>query len=316
MSITSRLCRNFSIHLCYRLKVFHHCFKLTFIDNLSIAVIAQIFEFHRFLQTRLKNIDEFNEKIKQIIVVIVALHFVFTFSTFNSRTVNTKKTIFVESMNFFVKWNTNINRFRRVFQKFRKHTVFYKKSTIFRNFIEIRQSSFSSIFNNFFNERQTSITNVLRRNQQFYNVLSSHSTLSYSSLSNRNQKSQWNHNRNLSSIRKQSITNISRHVIVKSNTSRRFNNTFDTTTKKVIYRNSIDFTLSKFNNATSSMFEKIDVVTQQFLNITTKKVVARVVKVYFRRNFSQQSISNSFNFFDSQKEHDLNDFFDDENSTS
>ena len=64
------------------------------------------------------------------------------------------------------------------------------------------------------------------------------------------------------------------------------------------------------------MFEKIDVVTQQFLNITTKKVVARVVKVYFRRNFSQQSISNSFNFFDSQKEHDLNDFFDDENSTS
>ena len=292
---------------------------LTFIDNLSITVITQIFEFHRFLQTKLKSIDEFNEKIKQIIVVIVASHFVFTFSTFNSRTINTKKTIFVESMSFFVKWNMNINRFRRVFQKFRKHTVFYKKSTVFRNFIEIWQSSFSSIFNNFFNERQISITNVSRRNQQFYNVLSSHSTSNYSSFSNRNQKSQRNHNRNLSSIRKQLITNIFRHVIVKSNiesnTSRRFNNIFDITIEKIIYRNSIDFTLSK-NNATSNMFKKIDVVTQQFLNVTTKKIVVRVVKVYFRRNFSQQSISNSFNFFDLQKKQNLNDFFDNENNTS
>ena len=64
------------------------------------------------------------------------------------------------------------------------------------------------------------------------------------------------------------------------------------------------------------MFEKIDVVTQQFLNVTTKKTVVRVVKIYFRRNFFQQSISNSFDFFDSQKEQNLNDFFDDENSTS
>ena len=218
-------------------------------------------------------------------------------------------------MNFFVKWNTNINRFRRVFQKFRKHIVFYKKSTIFRNFIEIRQSSFNSIFSNFFNECQISITNASRRNQQFYNVLNSHSTFNYSSFSNRSQKNQRNHSRNLSSIRKQSITNIFRHVIVKSNiesnTLRRFNNIFDITIEKIIYRRSIDFELSK-----SNMFEEIDVVTQQFLNATTKKVVVRVVKVYFRRNFSQQSISNSFNFFDSQKEHDLNDFFDDENSTS
>ena len=282
-------------------------------------MIAQIFEFHRFLQTKLKSIDELNEEIKQIIVVIVASHSVFTFSTFNSRTVNIEKTIFVESMSFFIKWNTNINRFCRVFQKFRKHTVFYRESTVFRNFIEIRQSSLNSIFSNFFNERQISITNVSRRNQQFYNVLNSHSTLNYSSFSNRSQKSQRNHSRNFSSIRRQSITNISRLVIVKSNiesnTSRRFNNTSDTTTEKVIYRNSIDFTLSK-SNAASNMFEKIDVVTQQLLNVTTKKTVARVVKVYLRRNSSQQSISNSSDFFDSQKKQNLNDFFDDENNTS
>ena len=278
---------------CHRLKTVIN--TLTFIDNFSITIITQIFEFHRFLQIKLKNIVEFNNDIKQIIVVIVASHSVFTFSIFNFRSTISNRVIFVDFVDFFVKWNTNINRFRRVFQKFRKHIVFYKNSTIFRNFIEIRQSSFNSSFSNFFDEHQLTQTNVSKR-FQFYNVLNFENilTFNFSSFSNRNQK---NHNRSFSSTRKQSITNISRHVTInskiKTNTSRRFNNIFEITTKKIIYNRFIDSTFD-FSNILQQ--QSFDVYIQRFLNA----IVIKTIKIYIQRNSFQQKSSNSSNSQNSQ----------------
>ena len=244
-------------------------------ENFSIFVISTIFEFHRFLQIKFKNIAKFNNDIKQIIVVIVALYFVFVFLIFNFWSINTKQTIFVEFVDFFVEWNIDIIRFRRTYQKFRKHIVVYRTSTIFRNFIEIRHSFVNSKFNNFFNEYQLIFIDALQR-VRFRNVLSLNSIFNFSSLSNLNQK---NYNRNFSLIRKSSTTNTSRHVTIKSNineskTFRKFNNIFDITIEKIIYRRSIDFELS------SNMFEHINVVIQRFLNEIAKRIVVRVVKIY------------------------------------
>ena len=59
------------------------------------------------------------------------------------------------------------------------------------------------------------------------------------------------------------------------------------------------------------MFEHINVVIQQFLNKIAKRIVVRVIKIYIQRYFFQQSIFNSFNFFDSQKKQNINNIVDD-----
>ena len=86
----------------------------------------------------------------------------------------------------------------------------------------------------------------------------------------------------------------------KSDTFRRFSNTFVTIVEKVIYKHFIDLGLSEnisFSKNTD-MFEQsfsFDAHTQRLLNV----VVNRVVKVYILRNSSQQDSSDSSNSQDS-----------------
>ena len=164
--------------------------------------------------------------------------------------------------------------------------------------------SFSSNFSNSFDEHQFTQTNASKR-RQFYNALNFEniSTLSFSSFSNRSQK---NHNRSFSSTRRQSTTNISRHATInskiESSTSRRFNNIFEITTKKIIYNRFID---STFDFSNMSQQQSFDAHIQRFLNA----IVIKAIKIYIQRNSFQQKSSNSSNsqnFQNFQKNDDIN----------
>ena len=223
-------------------------------NNFLIIVIATIFEFHRFLQIKLKNIVKLNDEIKQTIVVIVASHFASIFFIFNFRSINSKRVDFFEFVDFFVEWSIDINRFRRIFQKFRKHIVVYRDFSIFRNFLKIRQFSINSFFSDFStSKRQFILTNVSRC-RQFYNVLNfDHiSTFNFFSFINKS------HNRNFSSIsfrrhsffveQKKSVTiieistfDISRHATIKFDVSK------SNTSKKLIFDNNQNQTFSFTN---------------------------------------------------------------------
>ena len=117
---------------------------MTFIDTFFfLIVLFKIFELHRFLQIKHREIDELNEKTKQIVIVIVASSR--TSSHFSSSFRNTiVKSVFSNSIDFSIEWSTNINLFRKAIQKFREHTIVYRLFSIFQNFLNSRSISLIS----------------------------------------------------------------------------------------------------------------------------------------------------------------------------
>ena len=260
--------------------------KLVF-SNLSVIVITTIFEFHRFLQIELKSIVELSDEIKQTIVVIVASHFASIFSVFSFRSINSKRVDSFEFVDFFVEWNTDINRLRRVFQKFRKHTVVYRDFSTFRSFLKIRQFSANSFFSDFSTSKRQFISTNASRRRQFYNVLSlDHiSTFSFFSLINRN------HSRSFSSTsfrrhsffveQEKSITiieistfDISRHVTIKLDISK------SNTSKKFVFENNQSQT-SSFTNQTKNIFrDMIDISSSTDVNFVFWNDIMTVIIVF------------------------------------
>ena len=123
---------------------------------MSSVLISKTHEFHRFFQIRHREIEKFNEKIKQIIIAIVVSNFSFSRFAFSSR--NTIKSVFSKSIEFPVEWNTNISVFRRAVQKFREYITVYKASTIFRNFLNSHITS--SVFSNFNSPNDSPATKI------------------------------------------------------------------------------------------------------------------------------------------------------------
>ena len=159
---------------------------------MSSTFISKIHEFHRFFQIRHREIEELNEKIKQIIVAIVASNLSFSRFAFSSRN-TTIKSIFSKSVEFSVEWSTNISAFRRAVQEFREYTTIYKVSIIFRNFLNSHITS--SILSNFNSSNDSSAIRVFWISR-YHDVLSIETvdqrrifTFNFSSIINQNQRS-------------------------------------------------------------------------------------------------------------------------------
>ena len=159
--------------------------------------ISKTHEFYRFFQIKHREIEKFNEKIKQIIIAIVVSNFFSNRFAFSFR--NTIKSVFSKSIEFSVEWNTNINVFRRIVQKFREYTIVYKISIIFENFLNSHITN--SIFSNFNSSNDSSITKTFwisrHRDVLLQSIVKTIErrrifTFNFSSIINQNQR-----NRNL-----------------------------------------------------------------------------------------------------------------------
>ena len=258
---------------------------LTF-DNLFLFVIETTYEFHRFFQTRLRNTKELSDETKQIIVVIVASHFAFIFSTFNFRLTISKRATSVEFVDFSIEWNTDINRFRRAYQKFRKHIVAYKASSTFRNFIEIRDFTASSTFNFSIDETSKSKrrffeSNVFRVVTRFVFDL--------------NDIFIFDRKRAIENVITFNVFFLTNHDQRNSSSLKRSNTraTFDTSIEKIVYHQSIE-SQSSSNNMTM-----------------TSKQINQMIKTTIDRYATRHSIV--FDFFDFFELSDFVDFQKDDN---
>ena len=92
----------------------------------------------------------------------------FFFVAFNFRITN--KLIFVDSIKFFIEWNTNIFIFRRDYQTFCEHITIYKVSAVFRSFFKIQSSKNSIIINSSKKSNFTANIIDVSKTTRFFNI--------------------------------------------------------------------------------------------------------------------------------------------------
>ena len=325
--VSESFVKNFTSYLISFILLFHlisfiHCTTFvnliisSSIDYLFSIIVFRIFEFHRFLQIKHREVDEINEEIRQIIATVVFSNRSFT--NFSSSSRITVRTAFSKSIEFSIEWDTDIVVFRRAAQKFREHIATYRVSATFQSFLHSQSANSNS------SSSSSSDESVASRTRRFFNFFSSQSifTFNFSFLIVHSR------NRSLSSIFSIDQFEISlffirsKTIISKKSTIISIDNsniTRETSAKKVIYSNFIDlFMTIQIDSAFQTIITTTVtvVVTQKFQRLrqdnqrrdhnifVSDSLIETVVNVD-----DEKSILKTFeniDYFDSRRENEKN----------